>query len=93
MIINYLKCWKSSNIREQRQQIKILFRKKLRAEKNHGILSKNRKIKINRKIILPVVLYECEIWSLTLRKERRLMVFENRLLRRIFRPKRDDVKI
>jgi hypothetical protein len=39
---------------------------------------------------LPVVLYGCETWSLTLREEQRLRVFENRVLRRIFRPKRDE---
>ena len=44
-----------------------------------------------RTIILPVVLYGCETWSLTLRKEHRLRVFENRVLKRIFRPKRDGV--
>ena len=54
-------------------------------------LSKNLKIKIYRTIILPVVLYGCETWSLTLREERRLRVFENRVLRRIFGPKRDKV--
>ena len=42
-------------------------------------------------IILPVVLYGCETWSLSLREERRLRVFENRVLRRIFGPKRDEV--
>jgi hypothetical protein len=42
-------------------------------------------------IILPVVLYGCEAWSLTLREEHRLRVFENRVLRRIFGPKRDDM--
>jgi hypothetical protein len=42
-------------------------------------------------IILPVVLYGCETWSLTLREEDRLRVFENRVLRRIFGPKRDEV--
>ena len=42
-------------------------------------------------IILPVVLYGCETWSLTLREERRLRVFENRVLRRVFGPKRDEV--
>ena len=42
-------------------------------------------------MILPVVLYECETWSLTLRGERRLRAFENRVLRRIFGPKRDEV--
>jgi hypothetical protein len=44
-----------------------------------------------RTIILPVVLFGCETWSLTLREERRLRVFENRVLRRIFGPKRDEV--
>ena len=48
-------------------------------------------IKIYRIIILPVVLYGCETWSLTLRDERRLRVLENRVLRRIFGPKRDEV--
>ena len=55
------------------------------------LLSKNLKIKIYRNIILPVVLYGCETWSLTLREERRLRVFENRMLRRLFGPKRDEV--
>jgi hypothetical protein len=50
-----------------------------------------KKLKIYRTIILPVVLYGCETWSLTLREERRLRVFENRLLRRVFGPKRDEV--
>jgi hypothetical protein len=53
--------------------------------------SKNLKIKIYRTTILPVVLYGCETWSLTLREERRLRVFENRVLRGVFGPKRDDV--
>jgi hypothetical protein len=55
------------------------------------LLSKNTKIRIYRTIILPVVLYGCETWSLTLREEQRLRVFENRVLRRIFGPKRDEV--
>ena len=42
-------------------------------------------------LILPVVLYGCETWSLTLREERRLRVFEGRVLRRIFEPKSDEV--
>ena len=42
-------------------------------------------------IILPVVLYGCETWSLTLREERKLRVFENMVLRRIFGPRRDEV--
>ena len=48
-------------------------------------------IKIYRTIILPIVLYGCETWSLTLREEHRLWVSENRVLRRIFVPKRDAV--
>jgi hypothetical protein len=48
-------------------------------------------IKIYRTIILPVVLYGCEALSLTLREERRLKVFENRVLRRMFGPERDEV--
>ena len=48
-------------------------------------------IKIYRTIILPVVLYGCETWSLTLREERKLRVFENMVLRRIFGPRRDEV--
>jgi len=48
-------------------------------------------IKIYRTIILPAVLYGCETWSLTLRVERRLVVFETRVLRRIFGPKMDEV--
>ena len=55
------------------------------------LLSKNLKIKIYRTIILPVVLYGCETWSLTLREERKLRVFENMVLRRIFGPRRDEV--
>jgi len=49
------------------------------------------KIEIYRTIILPVVLYGCETWSLTLREKLRLKVFENRVLRRIFGPKRDEM--
>ena len=56
-----------------------------------SLLSKNTKIKIYRSIIFPVVLYGCETWSLTLREERRMRVFENRVLRRIFGSKRDGV--
>ena len=56
-----------------------------------SLLSRNIKIKIHRTIILPVVLYGCETWSLTLREERRLRVFENRVLRRVFGSKRDEV--
>src|SRR5215813_648463 len=58
---------------------------------NSSLLSKKLKIKIYRIIILPVVLYGCETWSLTLREERRLRVFENSVLRTVFGPKRDEV--
>jgi hypothetical protein len=56
------------------------------------LLSRNVKVKIYETIILPVVLYGREIWSLTLREKHRLRVFGNRVLRRIFGPKRDEVK-
>ena len=55
------------------------------------MLPKNIKINIYRTIIFPVVLYGCENWSLILREERRLRLFENRVLRRIFGPKRNNV--
>jgi hypothetical protein len=73
-----------------------MFRKKLRPDVcyhsvqnllSSRLLSKNLKIKIYRTIIFPAVLHECETWSLPLREERRLRVFENRVLRRIFGPK------
>jgi hypothetical protein len=54
------------------------------------LLSKNLKIRINKTIILPMVLYGCDTLSLTLREERRLSVLENRVLRRIFGPRRDE---
>jgi hypothetical protein len=53
--------------------------------------STNTKIRIYKNLNLPVVLYGCEIWSLTLREKHRLKVFENRALRRIFGPKRNEV--
>jgi len=77
----------SINIWEQLQQIKILLRKKLRGNAcyysvqnllSSRLLSKNLKIKIYRTIILPVVLYGCETWSLTLREERKLRLFRIR---------------
>ena len=55
------------------------------------LLSKNLKIKLYRTIILPVVLYGCETWSLTLTEERELRVSEYMVLRRIFGPRRDEV--
>ena len=56
-----------------------------------SLLCKDIKVEIHRTIILPVVLYGCETWSLTLREEHRLRVFENRVLRRLFGPERDEV--
>jgi hypothetical protein len=56
-----------------------------------SLLSRNIKIKKCRTVILLVALYGCETWSLTLREERRLGVFENRVLSRIFGPERDEV--
>jgi hypothetical protein len=55
------------------------------------LLSRNIKVKIYKTIILPAVLYGCETWSLTLREQQRLRVFENRILRRIFGLERDEV--
>ena len=55
-----------------------------------SLLSKNLKLKIHRTVILPLVLYGCETWSLILREELRLRVFENRALRGTFGPKRDE---
>jgi hypothetical protein len=55
------------------------------------LLPKNTEIGIYKTLILPVVLNACETWSLTLREEHRLRVFENRVLRRIFGQKRDEV--
>jgi hypothetical protein len=54
------------------------------------LLSGTVKVKIYKTVILPVVLYGCKTWSLTLGEEHRLRVFENRVLRRIFGPKRDE---
>jgi hypothetical protein len=55
---------------------------------SYSLLSKDTKIKIYRTVILSVVLCGCGTWSVTLREEHRLRVFENRVLRRIFGPKR-----
>jgi hypothetical protein len=56
------------------------------------LLPKSIKIVIYKTVILMVVLYGCETWSVTLREENRLKVFDNRVLRRIFGPKRDEMK-
>jgi hypothetical protein len=55
------------------------------------LLSRTVKVKIYKTIVLPVVLYVCKTWSLTLREEHRLRVFENTILRRIFGPEKDEV--
>ena len=57
-----------------------------------SLLSKNIKIKIHRTTIFNVPLFGRQTWSLTLREERRLRVFDNRVLRTIFGPKRDEVR-
>jgi hypothetical protein len=59
--------------------------------RSSSLLSRNIKVKIYKIIILSVVLYGCETWSLALREDHRLRMFENRVLRRIFGPKRDEV--
>jgi hypothetical protein len=56
-----------------------------------SFLSKNVNVKLYKSIVLPVVLFGCETWSVTLRKEHRLRVFENKVLRRMFEPKREEV--
>ena len=56
------------------------------------LLSKNTKIQIHKTIIIYVILYECENWSLTLKGESGPKVFENKALRRIFGPKKDEVR-
>jgi hypothetical protein len=55
------------------------------------LLSRNVKVKIYKTVVLPVVLYGCETGSFTLREEFRLRVFESRVIRRIFGPKRDEI--
>jgi hypothetical protein len=69
--------------------------KEIKSRLTRGMLptirSRNVQVKMYKTIILPVVLYGCETWSLTLREEHRLRVFENRVPRRIFGPKRDEV--
>jgi len=73
--------WKSGNASYQSVQILL----------SSSLPSKNLNVKLYKTVILPVVVYGCETWSLTLREEPRLRVFENRVLRRIFGPKRDEV--
>ncbi|KAJ4434599.1 hypothetical protein ANN_23161 [Periplaneta americana] len=58
-----------------------------------SLLSKNLKVRIYKTVILPVVLYGCETWTLALREGHRLRVFENKVLRKIFGAKRDEVTV
>jgi len=67
------------------------YKSKCQSNLSSRLLSKNLRIDIYRIIILLVVLYGCETWSLILREERKLRMFENMLLRRIFGPRRDEV--
>jgi hypothetical protein len=105
LIIVPSKVWQSSNIWEQilTNQNSIQEEAKSRLKSGNAcyysvqnllsfrLLSKNLKIRIYRTTILPVVLYGCETLSLTMMEERRMRVFENRVLRRIFGPNRDEV--
>jgi hypothetical protein len=72
---------------ESRLKLGNAYRHSVQNPLSSSLLSKHWKIKIYRSIILPVVLYGCETWSITLREERRLKV-----LRRIFGPKRGEVR-
>ncbi|KAJ4436507.1 hypothetical protein ANN_16538 [Periplaneta americana] len=76
-----------------RNKIHVLHPRSLQVEKllSSSLLSKNLKVRIYKTVILPVVLCGCETWTLTLRKEQRLRVFENKVLRKIFGAKRDEV--
>jgi hypothetical protein len=67
-----------------------MYRNLIGRVNGNRLISKNLKIKLYKTVILSVVLYGCETWSLTLGEEHRLRVFENRVLRSIFGPKRED---
>jgi hypothetical protein len=94
--------WHSSNNWEKILTNQNLIREEIQRRLNSGnacyhsvkssrLLSTNVKIRIYRSIIVPVVLYGSETWSLILRRDHRLKVFENRVLRRIFGQRRDEV--
>jgi hypothetical protein len=96
---------KSSNIWEQHLTDQNYMHEEINIRLNSGnacfpsvqslrsscLLSRNIKVKIYQTIILPVVFYGCEMWPATLMEEHRLRVFENRVLRRIFGPRMDEV--
>jgi hypothetical protein len=100
--MNHLKRWQNSNTWGDTNQNDIHDEIKNRLNSGNAcyysvqnllsshLISKNLKIKIYGTVILPVVLYGCETWSLTLGEEHRLRVFENRLLRKIFGSKREE---
>jgi len=102
---NSFERWKSSNTLEQTLKDQNSIQEEIKSRLKpanacyHSVqnilsiclLSKNINTEIHKNIILPVVLYGCETWSLTWREELWLKVFENRVLRRIFGPKRDEV--
>ena len=105
MVIIPLNGWKSSNIWEQltdQNSIEEKIKSRLisgdacchsvQNPLSSNLQSKNLEINVCKTIILPVVLYGTETWSLTLREERRLRVLGNRMLRRTFGPKRDEVR-
>jgi hypothetical protein len=101
----YVHEWKNSNIWQPTLTNRSSIHEEIKSRLKSGnacynsvqnllssrLLSKNTKIRVYRTVVLPVVLYGCETWSLTLREEQRLRVFKNRVLRRIFGPKTDEV--
>ena len=89
--VHSLACLKSTVVYIQRNFEVVMAAHSVQNLLSSRLLSKNLKIKIYRTIILPIVLHGCETWSLTLREERKLRVFENMVLRRIFGPRWDEV--
>jgi hypothetical protein len=91
---NSMKCGTNQNLIQE--EIKRLnsgnvYYQSVQNLQSSRMLLKKVKVRIYKAIILPVVLYGCETWSMTVREEHKLRVFENRVLRRIFGPKRDGV--
>ena len=86
---HFFKIYSKTVMRKLNENLKQEILIIIRSKRISRLLSKYLKIKIYKTIILTVVLYACETWSLTLREESRLRVFENRILRPKFRPKRD----
>ncbi|KAJ4430586.1 hypothetical protein ANN_19174 [Periplaneta americana] len=89
-------CWALSSDEIQRAMFSSQnrFASCINAQGHHFedmILSKNLKVRIYKTLILPVVLYGCETWTLTLREEQRLRVFENKVFRTTFGAKRDEI--